>query len=98
MCLPGWQSLVERPPFTTNNGQLINSKPSVQKVAGKKGTGLKAVVLSTLSAAFGVQKKANLEKDFQQGKPAHFIIAGIVGTALFVAALLLVVYAVLGKT
>ncbi|WP_338081940.1 DUF2970 domain-containing protein, partial [Endozoicomonas acroporae] len=31
------------------------------------------MVLSALSAAFGVQKRANLERDFQQGKPAHYI-------------------------
>ena len=74
---------------------LLMAKRRQKKMAEKKGTGLKAVVLSTLSAAFGVQKKANLEKDFKQGKPAHFIAAGIIGTALFIAALLLVVHAVL---
>ena len=82
-----------RPPF--EDGKLIDGKAAAKKMAEKKGTGLKAVVLSTLSAAFGVQKKANLEKDFKQGKPAHFIAAGIIGTALFIAALLLVVHAVL---
>ena len=65
-------------------------------VAGRKGTGLKSVILSTLSAAFGVQKKSRLEKDFQQGKPVHFIVAGVVGTALLIMTLLLVVQAVLG--
>jgi len=65
-------------------------------MAERKGTGLKSVIFSTLSAAFGVQKKSRLEKDFQQGKPAHFIVAGIIGTALFVVTLLLVVHAVLG--
>ncbi|WP_206680799.1 DUF2970 domain-containing protein, partial [Endozoicomonas acroporae] len=29
----------------------------------RKGTGIKSVVLSALSAAFGVQKRANLERD-----------------------------------
>ena len=74
---------------------MTNQRQS--KVSGNRGTGLKAVVLSTLSAAFGVQKKSNQEKDFREGNPAHFVIAGIVGTALFVASLLLVVHAVLGK-
>lgn len=61
----------------------------------RKGTGVKSVILSALSAAFGVQNKSNLERDFQQGKPAHYIIAGIVGTILFVALLILIVNLVL---
>ncbi|MGO0307125.1 DUF2970 domain-containing protein [Endozoicomonas acroporae] len=64
----------------------------------RKGTGIKSVVLSALSAAFGVQKRANLERDFQQGKPAHYIIAGIAGTVLFVLILLFVVYVVTQNT
>ncbi len=39
---------------------------------------------STAAAAFGVQSRANRERDFSRGKPLHFIIAGIVFTALFV--------------
>ena len=61
----------------------------------RKGTGLKSVLLSALSAAFGVQKKSNQERDFQQGKPAHFIIAGIIGTFLFVTFLIFIVNLVL---
>lgn len=64
----------------------------------RKGTGIKSVVFSALSAAFGVQKKSNLERDFQQGKPAHYIIAGIIGTALFVVVLMLIVHVVLQGT
>ncbi|WP_257296266.1 DUF2970 domain-containing protein [Endozoicomonas sp. YOMI1] len=67
-------------------------------MSDKKGTGLKSVVLSALSAAFGVQKRANLERDFQQGKPAHYIIAGIVGTLLFVLILISVVHVVIQNT
>ncbi len=63
----------------------------------RKGTGLKSVILSTISAAFGVQKRSRLENDFQHGKPAHFIVAGIVATVLLVLALVLVVHAVLEK-
>lgn len=55
------------------------------------GTGLLRVIQSALSAAFGVQKKQNLERDFTQGKPAHYIIAGVVGTVLFVAILVIIV-------
>lgn len=61
----------------------------------KKGTTVKSVIFSALSAAFGVQKRANLERDFQQGKPAHYIIAGIVGTLLLVVVLMTVVVFIL---
>jgi hypothetical protein len=39
---------------------------------------------SAAAAAFGVQSRANRERDFSRGKPLHFIIAGITFTALFV--------------
>ncbi len=64
-------------------------------MSDKKGTGVKSVIFSALSAAFGVQKRANLERDFQQGKPAHYIIAGIVGTLLFIAILMTIVVLVM---
>ncbi|TDJ39750.1 MAG: DUF2970 domain-containing protein [Gammaproteobacteria bacterium] len=50
---------------------------------------------STLAAAFGVQSKANKDRDFSTGKPVHFIIAGIVFTALFVVTIITVVNLVL---
>lgn len=56
-------------------------------VKAKRGTGFWSVVQSVLAAGIGVQSKANRERDFQQGKPLHFIVGGIVGTALFVLAI-----------
>jgi uncharacterized membrane protein YidH (DUF202 family) len=50
---------------------------------------------STLAAAFGVQNRANRERDFTRGKPLHFIIAGIVFTAVFVLIVAFVVQLVL---
>jgi hypothetical protein len=50
---------------------------------------------STLAAAFGVQNRANRERDFTRGKPLHFIIAGVVFTALFVLTVAFVVQLVL---
>ena len=55
------------------------------------------LVGSTLAAAIGVQKRANRERDFSRGKPLHFIVAGIVFTALFVGAVALVVSIVLSR-
>jgi hypothetical protein len=51
------------------------SKPS--------GTGLLSTIRSVAAAAFGVQSNANRERDFKQGKASHFIIAGILGTVIF---------------
>ncbi len=39
---------------------------------------------SALAAAFGVQKRRNRERDFAQGKPSQFIVAGLVLTLVFV--------------
>ena len=50
---------------------------------------------STIAAAFGVQKRANRERDFARGKPLHFIIAGIVFTVVFVLIVASVVQLVL---
>ena len=52
---------------------------------------------STAAAAFGVQNRANRERDFNRGKPLHFIIAGIVFTALFVLVVATVVRFVLNS-
>lgn len=53
---------------------------------GGQGTGLWNVVKSVAAAGLGVQSSANRRRDFEQGKPLHFIIGGIVGTLLFLLA------------
>jgi len=52
---------------------------------------------STIAAAFGVQTKANKERDFSRGKPIHFIIAGIMFTAIFVLTVVMIVRLVLSN-
>lgn len=49
-----------------------------------KGTGWFSTGLSVLAAAFGVQSQAALERDFKKGSLFQFVVAGLVGTALFV--------------
>jgi len=49
------------------------------------------VVLSVLAAMFGVQSSKNRERDFEKGRPAAYIIVGIIMTILFVLTLWLVV-------
>ena len=53
----------------------------------KQKTSVISIIQSVLSAAFGVQKRKNLERDFSEGKPAHFIIAGLIGTVFFIVLL-----------
>lgn len=60
-----------------------------------KTPGLKEIIGSVLSAAFGVQNRRNRERDFKHGKARTFIIAGIVFTALFIGTVFLVVNVVL---
>lgn len=39
---------------------------------------------SVLSAALGVQSGKNRARDFSRGKPSHFIVLGVLFTAVFV--------------
>lgn len=55
------------------------------------------VIGSVLAAALGVQKRANLERDFSQGKASRFIIAGVIFTLLFVLTVYGVVQLVLSQ-
>ncbi|WP_461534625.1 DUF2970 domain-containing protein [Spongorhabdus nitratireducens] len=59
--------------------------------ADPKPLGWLNVIQSVFAAAFGVQSNRRREADFTQGKPSHFIIAGIIFTAGFVLVLALIV-------
>lgn len=50
---------------------------------------------SVLSAALGVQSGKNRARDFSRGKPSHFIILGVLFTAVFVLTIIGVVKLVL---
>lgn len=56
---------------------------------------LKEMLQSVLAAALGVQSGRNRSRDFSRGKPSHFIILGVVFTAIFVLVVLGVVKLVL---
>lgn len=47
------------------------------------------------AAFFGVQSDKNRQRDFTQGKPSHFIIAGVIAVVLFIATLVAIVSLVL---
>ena len=67
---------------TTNE---MNATPS------EKDLTLTEVVGSVFAAGLGVQSRENKVRDFSRGKPAQFIIAGLLFTGLFLAALITVV-------
>ena len=50
---------------------------------------------SAISAMIGVQSREKRERDFARGKASHFIIVGVVITALFVLSMAAVVSLVL---
>lgn len=50
---------------------------------------------SVAAAFFGVQSDKNRKRDFSEGKPSNFIIAGVIGVIIFICGLLLIVQLVL---
>ncbi len=50
---------------------------------------------SVMAAAFGVQSGKNRARDFTHGKPSHFVILGILFTAVFALTLFGIVQLVL---
>lgn len=60
----------------------MTDKQSKQTSHG--GIGWLNVAKSTIAAACGVQSNANRQRDFQQGKPVAFIIAGLIFVLVFI--------------
>jgi Protein of unknown function (DUF2970) len=63
-----------------------------------KGLSILQVIQSVLAASFGVQSEQNRERDFARGSAKTFIVAGIIGTALFILTIYTVVALVLSST
>ncbi|MGF1545761.1 MAG: DUF2970 domain-containing protein [Thiotrichales bacterium] len=59
------------------------------------GIGFLAVLKSVAAAFFGVQSERNLQRDFVHGKPIHYILVGLLATAVFVMGVWLAVQWVL---
>jgi hypothetical protein len=55
------------------------------------------IIGSTLAAGFGVQSRKNKIRDFEQGKPGHFIAAGLIFTGLFLGGLITLVNMITGS-
>ncbi len=52
-------------------------------------------IKSVNASFFGVQSRANRERDFTRGKAHHFIIVGVIMTVVFVGAVIVAVKLVL---
>lgn len=72
-----------------------NSRDSEQQ--DQKPLTLLEVASSCLAAAFGIQNKANKERDFSRGKPMQFVIVGVVFTVLFLTTVITIVSFITGK-
>ncbi len=64
----------------------------------RKGTGWLATTLSVMAAGFGVQSQEALERDFEKGSVFQFVVAGLIGTLVFIFAVYLMVQWVLSGT
>jgi len=49
------------------------------------------VVKSIFAALLGVQSEENRQRDFARGNPKHYIIAGAIGTIIFIIVLWIIV-------
>ena len=49
-----------------------------------RSPGFLSILRSVFSAFLGVQSNRNRERDFAHGRPIHFIVAGLLGTLLFI--------------
>jgi hypothetical protein len=65
-------------------------------ISGSGKPSIWRIILSTLAAAFGVQSNRNREQDFAHGKIYIYIVSGILFTAFFVVAIVVIVHLVLG--
>jgi hypothetical protein len=63
---------------TDSKNTAAENKPQTQPYSWK------SILLSVVSAAFGVQSQKNRERDFAQGRLIHFIVGGCLFVAGFV--------------
>ena len=74
---------------------MAEERDNETQLTRKKGPGVFKVMQSILAGALGVQSDKRREEDFSSHSPWPYIIAGILFTAGFVIALIVVVKLVL---
>jgi hypothetical protein len=52
---------------------------------------LRQTIASVAASFFGVQSSRNRARDFSRGKPLHFIVIGLLMTAVFIATIVVAV-------
>jgi len=77
----------ENHPSEDQTGKAVTTK--------RLGTSKLQVAQSVGAAILGVQSSKNRKRDFQTGKPLHFIVGGILGTLVFILVIWLLVQFVL---
>lgn len=77
-----------KPLAHVNTDVLENNKP-VQTLSFLQ------MLVSILASFFGVQSDKNRKRDFEQGRPIHFIVAGVFMTVVWYMSIYLVVKVVL---
>jgi hypothetical protein len=75
---------------------MMQNKDSSNKLTTQdNNSSFKETAKSVGAAFFGVQSDNNRERDFSQGKLSHFIIAAVIGVAIFIGVLFALVSLVL---
>lgn len=69
------------------------SKPDSDKTdnTSTSSPGPLSIIMSVLSAFFGVQSEKNRARDFQHGRPIHYILVGLIMTLLLILGVLIAV-------
>ena len=68
----------------TDKTDMSTDEASTDKAEKLRKITLFSFMGSLVAAAFGVQTKANRERDFEHGKFHHFIFGGIIFAVLFI--------------
>lgn len=63
---------------------------------GKRGASVGAVARTVFWSFFGVRRRAHHEGETVRIKPAHLVVAGVIGAALFVAVLVTLARLIVG--
>ncbi|EAT12858.1 DUF2970 domain-containing protein [Bermanella marisrubri] len=61
----------------------------------KKPVSFWSALFSIMAAAFGVQKRKNMERDLNASNPLVYIVAALIFVSIFIGAILLVVQVVI---
>jgi hypothetical protein len=79
-------------PDDVAHADITDAEDGVPK---RTGTSKRQIAQSVGAALLGVQSSKNRKRDFQTGKPMHFIIGGVIGTLVFIGVIVLIVQVLL---